>query len=131
MLLLGSLNGLVCAGLLTESLISISQFLLNHAAGAVSLLKEGARFFQSILVRVSLALSIDKLIMSMLLCSLLLLQLGLCLSQGELVVLDGALCLSIGSVCVLKVAIKIKNISFELFLHSQCLCLTLRLSLNS
>merc|ERR1719510_64007 len=53
-LLLGSLDGLVGAGLLTESLVGISQLLLHHPPGTVCLLQEGAGLLKGILVGVCL-----------------------------------------------------------------------------
>merc|ERR1719270_1296794 len=88
---LGSLDGLVGAGLVRQGLVCVLQLLLNHTAGTISLLQEGAGLLKSVLVGVGLALSIDQLVMGNLLGSLLVLQLGLGLSQLELVVLDGSL----------------------------------------
>merc|ERR1711963_973045 len=54
--------------------------------------------------------------MGNLLGSLLVLQLGLGLSQPELVVLDGSLGVSVGSIGTLQVALQIQNISLQLLL---------------
>merc|ERR1719150_3239938 len=88
---LGSLDGLVGAGLVGERLVGVLKLLLNHAAGAVSLLQQGAGLLQSVLVGVGLALGRDELVMGHLLGPLLLLELGLDLPQLQLVVLDGPL----------------------------------------
>merc|ERR1719422_2973928 len=128
---LGSLDGLVGAGLVRQRLIGVLKLLLDHAAGAVSLLQEGAGLLQGILVGVGLPLSIDELVVSKLLGPLLLLELGLGLPQLELVVLDGPLGVSIGSIGTLQVALKIQNVSLKLLLHSKGLSLCLGLSLNS
>merc|ERR1719373_706417 len=128
---LGSLDGLVGAGLVGQRLIGVLKLLLDHAAGAISLLQEGAGLLQGILVGVSLPIGVDELVMGDLLGPLLLLELGLGLPQLELVVLDGPLGVSIGSVSTLQVALKIQNISLKLLLHSEGLGLSLGLSLNS
>merc|ERR1719323_2517397 len=113
---LGSLDGLVGAGLVGQGLVGVLQLLLHHAAGAVSLL-------QSVLVGVGLALSIDELVMGHLLGPLLLLQLGLGLPQLQLVVLDGPLGVGIGSVGTLQVALQVQDVSLQLLLHSESLSL--------
>merc|ERR1719422_1811545 len=128
---LGSLDCLVGAGLVGQGLVGVLQLLLHHTAGTVSLLQEGAGLLKGILVGVGLALSIDQFIMGNLLGSLLILQLGLGLSQLKLVVLDGSLGVSVGSIGTLQVALQIQNISFQLLLHSESLSLGLALSLNS
>merc|ERR1719468_256380 len=128
---LGSLDGLVGAGLLRQRLVGVLKLLLDHAAGAVSLLQEGAGLLKGILVGVGLPLSIDELVMGDLLGPLLLLELGLGLPQLELVVLDGPLGVGIGSVGTLQVALKVQNISLKLLLHSESLSLSLGLSLDS
>merc|ERR1719322_2209234 len=56
---LGSLDGLVGAGLVGQGLVCVLQLLLHHTAGAVSLLQESAGLLKSVLVGVGLALSID------------------------------------------------------------------------
>merc|ERR1719471_1105009 len=122
---LGSLDGLVGAGLVGQGLVGVLQLLLHHTAGTVSLLQEGAGLLKSVLVGVGLALSIDQIVMGNLLGSLLVLQLGLGLSQLELVVLDGSLGVGIGSIGTLQVALKIQNISLKLLLHSESLGLGL------
>merc|ERR1712111_319823 len=71
---LGSLDGLVGAGLVRQRLVGVLKLLLDHAAGAVSLLQEGAGLLQGILVGVGLPLSIDELVVSKLLGPLLLLE---------------------------------------------------------
>merc|ERR1719336_818749 len=114
-----------------DGLVGALELLLHHTASTVSLLQESAGLLKSILVGVGLALSIDQFVMSNLLDSLLILQLGLGLSQLELVVLDGSLGVSIGSIGTLQVALQIKNISLELLLHSQSFSLGLALGLNS
>merc|ERR1719336_1297010 len=128
---LGSLDGLVGAGLVRQGLVGVLQLLLHHTAGTVSLLPEGAGLLKSVLVGVGLALSIDQLVMGNLLGSLLVLQLGLGLSQLELVVLDGSLGVSVGSIGTLQVALQIQNISLQLLLHSESLSLGLALGLDS
>merc|ERR1712079_202491 len=80
-----SLDGLVGAGLVGQGLVGVLQLLLHHAAGTVSLLQKSAGLLESVLVGVGSALSIDQFVMSNLLGSLLILQLGLGLSQLELV----------------------------------------------
>merc|ERR1719346_208874 len=74
---LGSLDGLVGAGLVGQGLVGVLQLLLHHAAGAVSLLQKGAGLLQCVLVGVGLALGGDEAVMGHLLGPLLLLQLGL------------------------------------------------------
>merc|ERR1719464_1327938 len=128
---LGSLDGLVGAGLVGQRLVSVLKLLLDHATGAVSLLQEGAGLFKSVLVGVGLPLGVDELVVGKLLGPLLLLELGLGLSQLELIVLDGPLGVSIGSVGTLQVAVKVQDISLELLLHSESLSLGLGLSLDS
>merc|ERR1719322_2387991 len=128
---LGSLDGLVGAGLVGQGLVGVLQLLLHHTAGTVSLLQEGAGLLKGVLIGVGLALSIDQFIMGNLLGSLLVLQLGLGLSQLKLVVLDGSLGVGVGSIGTLQVALQIQNISFQLLLHSESLSLGLALSLNS
>merc|ERR1719270_2037076 len=128
---LGSLDGLVGAGLVGQGLVGVLQLLLHHTAGTVSLLQEGAGLLESVLVGVGLAFSIDQLVMGNLLGSLLVLQLGLGLSQLELVVLDGSLGVGIGSIGTLQVALQIQNISFQLLLHSESLSLGFALGLDS
>merc|ERR1719346_68183 len=128
---LGSLDGLVGAGLVGQGLIGVLQLLLDHAAGAVSLLQQGAGLLQSVLVGVGLALSVDELVVGHLLGPLLLLQLGLGLPQLQLVVLDGPLGVGIGSVGALQVALQVQNVSLQLLLHSESLSLGLGLGLDS
>merc|ERR1719346_128533 len=128
---LGSLDGLVGAGLVGQGLVGVLQLLLHHAAGAVSLLQQGAGLLQSVLVGVGLPLSIDELVMGDLLGSLLLLELCLGLPQLKLVVLDGPLGVGIGSVGTLQVALQVQDVSLQLLLHSESLSLGLGLSLNS
>merc|ERR1719471_1604323 len=131
MLGLGSLDGLVGAGLVREGLVGVSEFLLYHTAGTVSLLKEGTGLLKGILVGVCLTLSIDEFIMSNLLGSLLVLKLGLGFSQLKLIDLDGSLSVSIGSIGTLQVALEVQDISLKLLLHSEGFSLGLGLSLNS
>merc|ERR1719278_1683230 len=57
---LGSADCLVSAGLVAERLVGISQLLLYHAAVAVSLLKQGSSFLESILVCVGTPVSRDQ-----------------------------------------------------------------------
>merc|ERR1711936_1220987 len=57
---LGSADRLVGAGLVAERLVGISQLLLYHAAVAVSLLKQGSSFLESILVCVGTPVSRDQ-----------------------------------------------------------------------
>merc|ERR1719350_2041236 len=128
---LGSLDGLVGAGLVRQRLVSVLQLLLDHAAGAVGLLKQGAGLLQSILVGIGLPFGVDELVMGDLLGSLLLLELGLGLPQLELVALDGPLGVGIGSVGALKVALKVQDVSLEFLLHPEGLGLSLGLSLDS
>merc|ERR1719232_476145 len=128
---LGSLDCLVGAGLVGQGLVGVLQLLLHHTAGTVSLLQEGAGLLKGILVGVGLALSIDQFVMGNLLGSLLVFQLGLGLSQLELVVLDGSLGVSVGSIGTLQVALQIQNISLKLLLHSESLSLGFALGLDS
>merc|ERR1719336_96931 len=128
---LGSLDGLVGAGLVRQRLVGVLELLLHHTAGTVSLLQESAGLLKSVLVGVCSALSIDQFVMSTLLGSLLILKLRLGLSQVQLVSLDGSLGVSIGSIGTLQVTLQVKNISLELLLHSESLSLSLALSLNS
>merc|ERR1719464_2488971 len=128
---LGSLDSLVGAGLVGQRLVGVLKLLLDHAAGAVSLLQESAGLLKSVLVGVGLPLGVDELVVGKLLGPLLLLELGLGLPQLELVVLDGPLGVSIGSVGTLQVAVKVQDISLELLLHSESLSLGLGLSLDS
>merc|ERR1719323_1837271 len=128
---LGSLDGLVGAGLVGQGLVGVLQLLLDHAAGAVSLLQQGAGLLQSVLVGVGLALGRDELVMGHLLGPLLLLQLGLGLPKLQLVVLDGPLGVGIGSVGALQVALQVQDVSLQLLLHSESLSLGLGLGLDS
>merc|ERR1719195_648767 len=128
---LGSLDGLVGAGLVGEGLVGVLKLLLHHAAGAVSLLQQGAGLLQSVLVGVGLALGVDELVMGHLLGPLLLLELGLGLPRLQLVVLDGPLGVGVGSVGALQVALQVQNISLKLLLHSERLSLGLGLGLDS
>merc|ERR1719468_1471251 len=128
---LGSLDGLVGAGLVRQRLVGVLQLLLDHATGTVSLLQQGAGLLQSVLVGVGLPLGSDELVMGDLLGPLLLLKLGLGLPQLELVVLDGPLGVSIGSVGALQVAFKVKDVGLKLLLHPKSLSLGLGLSLDS
>merc|ERR1719270_878832 len=97
----------------------------------VSLLQESAGLLKSVLVGVGLALSIDQFVMGNLLGSLLVLKLGLGLSQLKLVVLYGSLGVGVGSIGTLQVALQIQNIRFQLLLHSESLSLGLTLGLDS
>merc|ERR1711963_1244128 len=127
---LGTVDGLVGAGLLRQSLIGVGKLLLNHPPVSVRLFQKGAGLLQSILVGVDSSLSTNEGVLSSTLGSHLFLVLGLNLSDGCLDSLDVSLTLSIGSVGMLKSNTKINNISLKLLLHSQSFNLALGLGLK-
>merc|ERR1719295_1026743 len=78
-----------------------------------------------------LPISSNKSISCNVLGSLLILKLGLRLTDGLMVFLDGPLALSIGSVGVLKRAFKFTNICLQFLLHSEGFSFALGLSFQS
>merc|ERR1719228_3120231 len=77
-----------------------------------------------------LPVSSDKSITSNVFCSLLIFQLGLGLTDGLVVLLDGPLALSIGSIGMFQRGFRLTNISFKLLLHPKSLGLALGLHLQ-
>merc|ERR1719480_308069 len=130
-LALGSLDGLVGAGLVRQSLVGVLQLLLDHPPVPVRLLQQGAGLLQRILVGVAAPVRSDEVVLGDGLGPGLLLKPGLDLAQSLLDHLDLTLALSIGSVSVLQTGVEVKHISLELLLHPQSFSLALRLSLQS
>merc|ERR1712066_1153679 len=129
-LALGSLDGLVGAGLLGQSLVGVGQLLLNHPPIPVGLLKESAGLLKSVLVGIDSPVSGDESILGGGLGPDLILVFGLDLADSCLDPLDVSLALGIGSICVLKSNTKVNNIGLQLLLHPESLNLALGLALK-
>merc|ERR1719460_3235860 len=129
-LALGSLDGLVGAGLLGQSLVGIGQLLLDHPSVPVGLLQQGAGLLQGVLVGVDSSIGGDEGILGSGLGSDLVLILGLDLANNGLDPLDVPLALGVRSICVLKSNTKIDCVSLQLLLHPESLDLTLGLALK-
>merc|ERR1719471_1656349 len=116
---LGSSDGLVLASQVRELLVGVRQLLLSHTASPVSLFQKSPGFLQSILNRVRLALSGDKVVPGDLLGTLLLLQLRLSVTDLVVVLLDGLLGLLVGSVGMLQRSLKLSNVSLQQKAHGK------------
>merc|ERR1719297_206118 len=128
---LGSVDGLVLAGLIGESLVGVGQLLLNHPPVPIGLLQQGAGLLQGVLVGVAPPVGRDEVVLGNGLGAGFLLVLGLHLPQPLLDHLDLTLALSIGSISVLQGGVEIQNISLQLLLHAESLNLALGLGLQS
>merc|ERR1719323_166059 len=129
-LALCSLDGLVGAGLLGQSLVGVGELLLDHPPVPVGLLQQGAGLLQSVLVGIDSPISGDEGILSSGLGPDLILILGLDLANDGLNPLDVPLALRVSSISVLKSNAKINNIGLELLLHPESLDLALGLTLQ-
>merc|ERR550525_348598 len=130
-LALGSLDGLVGAGLLGQSLVGVGQLQLNHPPVPVGLLKESAGLLKSVLVGIDSPVSGDESILGGGLGPDLVLVFGLDLADGSLDPLDVSLAFGIGSIGVLKSNTKVNNIGLLLLLpESLNLALGLALKLH-
>merc|ERR1719397_2213635 len=128
---LGALNGLICAGLVAERLVGVSQLLLHVATVPVSLLQQGPSLLQCILVCVCTSVSGNEVVLGCSLCTVLLLKLGLHAADVVLQQLDVALALSIGGIGMLKGHAKVNDVVVKLLLHAQCLNFALGFGLKS
>merc|ERR1719348_2497440 len=115
---LGSGDGLVGVGEVSQSLVGVREFLLGEAALPVSSLQEGTAFLQGIPHGGSLPVSGHLAVSSLRLQGRLLVNLGLGVSHLGSVLLDSGSGLKVASNGVLQSQTQLSNITLKLLLHS-------------
>merc|ERR1712227_315245 len=127
---LGSGDGLVDIGQVSQGLVGVSKLLLSSTTLTISSLKESASLLKAVGDSSCPTVGSDLSIGGSGLCSRLLVNLGLSVAHLQCVLLDGGLGLGVASNGVLEGQTKVGSVSLQLLLHPESLGLALDLSLE-